>query len=162
MGLQNTILVKGNNPVDEAIASGVVTPGNLIERISTGAVRRHATAGGNVAALVAKEDDLQGNGITDNYADEERVFFYAPQPGDVLNMLLKNGETAVIGSFLESDGAGKLQVHVPDQADVGLDSASDTTTLYSAQIKFQAIEAVDMSGSSGADPNDGRILVEVV
>ena len=72
--------------------------------------------------------------------------------------ILKEGETAVIGSELESAGDGDMQVHTADTADEGLDSASDTTTIYQEAIVGIALEAKDLSDSSGADPATRRIL----
>lgn len=159
MGSEKTVLVVGVNDVKEEVATAaVITPGQFIERTSTGAVQRHSTAGGSMAGLIAKEDDLQGKGINDDYAVSTRVFFYALKPGDVVNALLKEGENAAIGNFLESAGDGDVQVHVADSHSG--DSAQDTN--ITNQVKLQAIEAVDLSDSSGADPATRRILCEVV
>ena len=148
----NTVLVMSDFSLPkEAAAAGTITPGMLIERISAGTVRAHAAAGQNAVPLFALEDDLQGNDIDDDYAALDNVLFRHFLPGDEVYTLLNDGETAVIGSFLESAGNGKLQVHT---------ASSAGAVEYPKAIVATALEAVDMSGSSGADP-DGRILVEI-
>lgn len=146
-----TIVLKGQGVRREAVANAAITPGMLVEIMSTGKIRKHATAGGNMVQMFAVEDDLQGNGISTDYAASSIAQYNVMQRGDEVFALLKNGETAVIGSLLESDGAGQLQVHVAD------DSSSP---VVSNQIVGVAVEAVDMSGSSGADPS-GRIKVMI-
>jgi len=135
---------------NEAKADAGITPGHLLERTSTG-VKVHATASGNVVPkLVAIENDLQGDEIGTAYTTGARVQFIAARPGDQLYMLLKDGETASVGSLLKSGGTGALQVY----------TAASGEPDYVEAIVGVALEAVDMSGSSGADPS-GRILVEI-
>jgi len=142
--MANTILIiNHSNSFFEADAAAAITPGHLVELDSSGDVQPHSTAKGNAAKQFAIEDALQGNGITDAYSADDVVRVWTPQPGDVVNALLSDGETAVIGTFLESNGDGTLQVYT-DGVIIG-----------------QAISAVDMSGSSGADPS-ARILVRII
>jgi len=148
---KNTIKVKNYASVrEEMVAVGAITPGHLVEIDSAGEVQVHSTAGGNVLPMFALEDELQGKKITDAYVADDKVQVWIPGRGDVVYALLKDGETAVIGSWLESAGDGTLQVHAAD-------STGDYLPL---QIVGQAIEAVDMSVSSGADPT-GRIQVRI-
>ena len=74
------------------------------------------------------------------------------KPGDEVYGLLANGETAVIGSKLESYGDGTLRV-------VDADASFDQIGVQS--IVGIALTAVDMSGSSGVDPS-GRIHVMII
>jgi len=138
--------------INEYVANAAITPGHLVELMSTNKVRKHSTAGGIAARMFALEDELQGNAITDDYAAAAPVQVWCCVPGEEVYAFLKNGENVVIGDFLESAGNGELQKHVADSgagANVGL------------QIVAQALEAVDMSDSSGADPS-GRIEVRIV
>ena len=149
---KNTIkLKKYTDVIEEFVANAAITPGHLVEVMSTGKVRVHATAGGNVLPMFALEDELQGKGIDDAYAANAPVQVWIPNRGDIVNCLLKDGQNVAIGDFLESAGNGKLQKHVADS----------TGDIYTQSIVAQAIEAVDMSGSSGEDP-DGRIQVRIV
>ena len=54
--------------INERVANAAITPGMLIEIMSTNKVRAHATAQGNAAKIFALEDELQGKGIDDNYS----------------------------------------------------------------------------------------------
>lgn len=156
--MANTIkLKKYSDVIVEAVANATITPGMLIELMSTGKVRAHATAGGNVVGMMfALEDELQGNGIDDDYAALDQVQCWIPYRGDEVNAILKNGENVAIGDYLESAGNGELQKYVID-----VDSSNDITNIYPTQIVGVALEAVNMSGSSAADP-DGRIRVRIV
>ena len=149
----NTIIIKGLGVRNEAIANAAITPGHLVELMSTAKVRVHATAGGaGVERAFAVEDDLQGNDIADAYSAGDMVQYNIMLPGDEVYALLANGENASIGSKLESAGDGTLRV-------VDTDTSVGTIAIQS-QVAV-ALEAVDMSGSSGADPS-GRIKVRIM
>jgi len=154
---KNTIRVKSYVDVmEEMKATAIVTPGMLCEEDPAGTqaapfVKPHSTAEGNAMPLFAIEDESQGKGIDDNYAVDDKVQVWTANRGDWVYALLANGETAAINDDLVSNGDGYLRVHVPD------DSGSIQTNAIVARAK----EAVDMSGSSGADPS-GRILVVAV
>jgi len=151
--MSNTIkLKKYVDVVEEYEANAAITPGMLIEIMSTGKVRAHANTGQTALPMFALEDELQGNGIADAYASGDRVQAWVASRGEIVYALLANGETAVIGSFLESNGDGYLKVYSADSAGV---------VEYPSSIVGQALEAVDMSGSSGADPS-GRIKVRII
>lgn len=149
---KHTIKIKKYSDVIEEITATAVaiTPGYLLELTSAGLVQAHATAAGNVLPMFALEDELQGNGIDDAYAVSAKVQVWIPGRGDQVYALLNDGETVVIGDFLESAGNGKLQKHTSASADV-----------YLNPIVGVAVEAVDMSGSSGVD-SDGRIIVRIL
>ena len=142
-----TITVKGDPVVDEYAAAAAITPGHLVEIASTGKVQVHSTSAGPARTCFALEDDLQGNEIGEAYAADDRVQVGTFKPGDRVFALLADGENASIGSKLESNGDGTLKVYD------GTASAGDLQTIIG-----EATEAVDMSGSSGADPS-GRITV---
>ncbi len=128
------VLIGSDSRHEEALASAAITPGDLIEVISTGKVRRHATAGGVAERLFALEDALQGRAISTDYAADERVAIVVAQPGDVIYAQLSGGETAVIGSQLTSNGDGKLKV-----------------ATGSNHVIAVAVEAVDSSDSNDVD-----------
>lgn len=160
MSSAKTIILKGLGIRKEAAASGAVTPGHLVEKISTGAVKAHATAGGNAQKAFAVENDLIGATIDTDYASASRVQYNVMTRGEEVNALLANGQTVVIGDPLESAGDGTLQKHTPDTESLGADSSANLTTIYSDQIVGYAMEAVDMSDSSAADPS-ARIAIEI-
>lgn len=148
----NTIVLKGPVQRIEGTANAAITPGHLCELMSTGKYRKHATLGGNAEKLFAIEDDHQGNGISTDYAAAAQVQMVACSPGAEIYALLNNGENAAVGNFLESAGNGTLQV---------LDADASVGLVKTNSIVAVALEAVDMSGSSGVDPS-GRIKVRVV
>lgn len=131
--------------VDEYTAAAAITPGMLVELTSDGEVQAHSSAAGAAEKMFATEDQFQGKTIADAYAADDLVQCWFPQRGDVVYALLANGEDASIGDKLVSDGNGALAV-------VG--SGEDNVIAV-------ALEAVDMSGSSGVDPS-GRIIVRIV
>lgn len=150
---KKTIKLKNySKVVEEMVAVGVITPGMFLEETSAGLVQAHSGAGANLIQMVATEDEMQGKSISDDYAVGYPVQVWIPGRGDQVFAILEDGETIVIGDFLESAGNGKVQKHVDDLA------AADNKT---NQIIGVAIEAVDMSDSSGADPSP-RIAIRII
>lgn len=148
-----TITLKGTPVREELVAAGTITPGFLCERTSSGTVQAHSTAGGNCSAMFALEDDLQGNGITDDYSAADLVQLGNYRNGDWVYALLANGENASNGDFLESQGDGYLRV---------VDADASVGAIAVKSVVAQAMEAVDLSDSSGADPSTYRIKVKVI
>ncbi len=141
---KNTIKVKKYaDVIEELTATAVaITPGALLERTTAGLVQACTATTGAVLPMFALEDELQGKGIDDNYAVSAQIQCWIPGRGDMVYALLEDGEDVEIGEFLESAGNGKLQV------------------LTTGQPIGVAVEAVDDSGSSGADT--GRIIVQII
>lgn len=153
---KKTIKIKKySDVIEELVANAAITPGHLVEVMSTGKVRVHASAGGNALPMFALEDELQGRGITTAFAADEPVQVWVPYRGDMVYAILKDGEDVAVGDFLESAGDGTLQKHTADAAD-----SDDSINILGNQIVGTAVTAVDMSGSTGADP-DGRIIVRI-
>lgn len=155
----NTIKVKKYlDIIKEKVANAAITPGMLIELMSTGKVRAHATSGGNALPMFALEDELQGNGIDTDYAADGQVQCWYPQRGEEVYAIIADGEAIAIGDFLVSNGDGYLIEHVAEiQSDV-------EPTL---QIVARALEACDVSDSSGGESSGAlgyakRCLVEIV
>ncbi|MGH2611291.1 MAG: hypothetical protein ACRDHF_19600 [Tepidiformaceae bacterium] len=108
--MPKTIALKGDYVLKEREANAAITPGDLVEIMSTGKLRRHATLGGPAQKAFALEQDLIGRGIDDNYAVDESVRYGVFQQGAEVFAWLQINESCVIGDFLESDAAGKLAV----------------------------------------------------
>lgn len=153
MSTSNTVKLKKYQDINmEFVANAAITPGHLVELMSTNKVRAHATASGNaLPKMFALEDELQGKEIDDDYAAADPVQVWVCQPGEVVNALLKDGETIVIGDALESAGDGTLQKVAADS----------TGIYYYNQIVGIALEALDLSGSSGAETTY-RLAVMIV
>jgi len=152
----NTIkLKKYLDIIEEITATAVaITPGMLLELTSSCTVQAHSSAGGNVLHMFALEDELQGNGIDDNYAASAKIQVWVPVRGECVYAILADGENVSCGDFLESNGAGLLQKHNPDE----FESDESIAAIYTNQIVGQAIECVDLSGSSGIESSGGEGL----
>lgn len=158
-----TITVDSDVPVRESTASGAITPGQLVEQNAATTYRRHANSAQDAATIFATEDDLQGKEITDNYATASKMFFKNFRRGDKVWALLANGQTAAVNALLESNGDGDLKVHTAPVFDSdGTFPGAVGGSLYTHAIVARAVEAVDLSGSSAADPSTRRILVEIM
>ena len=141
---KNTIkLKKYLNVIEEYEAAAAIIPGELIELTTAGTVQVHSTASGNCLPMFALEDELQGKGIDEAYAAGDQVQVWIPTRGDQVYAILADGNDVEIGNFLESNGAGELQLHA------GLDVGSGGVVEYAEPIVAVALEAVTLSGSSG-------------
>jgi hypothetical protein len=155
---KNTIKVTNySNVIEEFDAVAAITPGMLIEPTSADKVQAHSTQGGNATPMFALEDDLQGNGIDDAYSANNKVQCWVPGRGDMVYAILADGENVVIGDYLDSDGDGALRKHVAD----------DSGSIQVKAIVAQAVEALDLSDSSGGESSgalgyDKRILARIV
>jgi hypothetical protein len=150
---KNTIkLKKYSDNQQEHVASAAITPGMLLEFDSNNKVKPHATAGANAQPIFALEDELQGNGINDAYASGDPVQVWFPAPGDEVYAIVKDDTVAITkGDYLESAGGGYVQKHSADTETLGADSSGNLASIYSQQIVLQAMESVNLSGSSGAE-----------
>lgn len=143
----NTIKVKKySDVIEEMVASAAITPGMLLIIESTGKVKAHNQADKDVFPIFALEDELQGKGIDDAYAANAPVQCWIPYRGDIVNAILADGQRVVIGDPLTSDGYGRLKKHVTDTG-----ASAVPWTVYPEQIVGYAAEALDLSGSSGAE-----------
>lgn len=164
MSVLKTIKAKSYLDINnEFAAAAAITPGMLIELTSAGTVQAHSNAGQNAIKMFATEDALQGNSVDDAYAAADLVQCWCPVPGDQVSAILADGENVAIGDFLESNGAGKLQKHVADVE--SFESAeAGAITVYPGQLVGIALEAKDLSDSSGVESSgnigyDKRIIV---
>lgn len=154
---KNTIRLKNySNVFEELVAAAAITPGHLVELNSDGKAQVHANAGLNALPMFAEEDDNQGNGIDVEYAADDPVRVWIPGRGDMVNAILADGQNVAIGDFLESAGDGTLQKHVADSSGA----------ISTNQIVGVALEALDLSDSSGAESSgalgyDKRIQIRV-
>ena len=143
----NTIKVKKySDVIEEKVASAAITPGMLLIIESTGKVKAHNQADKDVFPIFALEDELQGKGIDDAYAANAPVQCWIPYRGDIVNAILADGQNVAIGDPLTSDGYGRLKKHVTDTG-----ASTVPWTVYPEQIVGYAAEALDLSGSSGAE-----------
>ncbi len=144
---KNTIKLKKYLDVNvEYPANAAITPGNLIELLSTGKVRKHTAEGGLTLPMFALEDELQGRDIDTNYAEDAPVQCWIAQRGEEVYALIADGEDVSVADKLASNGDGTLKVVESDDVPIAI-----------------ALEAIDLSGSSGTYPATGfRIKVRIL
>jgi hypothetical protein len=146
----NTIKIKKySDVIEEMIAAAAIYPGMVVEMDSAGKAKVHATAGGTVVPImVALEDELQGKGIDDAYAANDKVQVWIPNSGDQFYGIIADGQTIAKGDLLESDGYGRLQKHVPDKG--------SQDSIYQAAIVGVALDTV--STAAGSEDSDINFL----
>jgi len=140
----NTIHLGGRvEVVNDIVASEAITPGHLIERHSasgTPKFRKHATAGGDTGAIVAREQSMLNRDVDTAYASGDLVEAIILAPGATAWMLVASGANITAGQKLESAGNGLLRA------------------IASGKALFTAL--VDTNNSAG--PSTMRIKVEAL
>lgn len=125
----NTILLYdgGFAPVrdNEHVASGVITPGMIIEQVFDQAVaapkyRANASATEIVSLIVAGEQSWMNLGVDDNYADGDLVDAIYLKPGSIIWGLVASGQNIQMSELLQSAGDGTLKTATATTADAGL------------------------------------------
>lgn len=158
----NKIVLVGEGRHEEGLADVAVMPGMAIRLQADGGYSPE-TLDPTVAALrglkIAKEAGIIGSpyldGITNGqrgtvdaqYAIGSQIFFYIPTRGDILNVLVKSGETVAVGDalYVEGSTSGKFRKQANATLTVGTTPA--VTTPVAAQL--EALEA--SGGALGAD-----------
>ena len=147
----HNVILSGSVTKREAIGSGAITPGHLLQLNSTaGQVKVHATSGGDAAPIFARENESIGGKISTAYSSADTVHYFIAHPGAVVYALVAAGASAItVGDPLESAGDGTLKKHTAKAWDVGV-TTSINETQYSAPIVARALESKDNSGGSAA------------
>jgi hypothetical protein len=146
----NTILLKGERVMREAQANAAITPGHLVETMSTGKIRKHSTAAGNAKTQFAVENELAAKEISVDYAADDTCFYMICDGCNEVNALVAAAAPAITrGDFLESAGDGTLRKVVV---------AAATSSAQRNSVVAIALESVDNSG--GGTPV--RLKVEVL
>lgn len=105
----NTIVLAGFGHHEEGVADAAISPGEAVRMAADGKYDPETLAPALAAGLglkIAKEDGLQGNPVTEAYAQNDRLFFYNAQPGDRVHALVKLGEDIDVGDLLAVEGSG--------------------------------------------------------
>ncbi len=140
----NTIrITQPSAVVNDLVASAAITPGHLVERFNSSGVpkfRKHATAGGDTARLVALDQMMLNLDVDTAYAAGDLVEVGVFRPGDVAWMLVASGEGIVAGQKLESKGDGTLRSNAAGTAlFTALEAVDNSAGLTAARIKAEAI-----------------------
>lgn len=136
----NQIQLNGEFLLKEKVANAAISPGMLIEEMSTGKVRAHATEGGYAERAVAVEDALQGNGIDDDYAADDQVSYHLVSPGAEVQMMIQAGQDIAVGDKLISAGDGTL-----------IENGQESSGVTVRQIIAVAIADLDLTDSDAVD-----------
>jgi len=167
---KNTIVIKeaGSNIREEYIANAAITPGMLVEIMSTGKVCAHASKKALAERMFAVEDSLQGKGIDDVYAATDQVPCAILRAGDWVNAFIRDGENLSIGDKVCSNGDGTLikwEIGSGNSSDWNEDNPEVLTSFAAAPVGVM-MEAINLSGSSGTESStlvgDRRALVRVM
>lgn len=152
-------VVLGGDPIsrEAPAADGPITPGMFVLLLTAGTVRPHNVAGAQGCNLVAREMELVGLAIDDDYETGDQVLYCAAKPGDRFYAFLADGETVVPGALLESDGAGALQALTAGVVTDDGEGAVTAVTLP-GHACARALETVDNAEGGAA----ARIKVEIV
>lgn len=140
----NTIWLGGERvDVNDVVASEAITPGHLIERFNSSGTpkfRKHATAGGKTAPIIALDQSMMNKGVDDAYAADDLVDAAVGMNGSTFWALIASGQNIAAGEQLESAGDGTLRI------------------LASGEPLFTCLEGVNNS----AGPSTARIKVETI
>ena len=141
---RHTIITVGSGTQKEAPANAAITPGQLIELLSTGKIQKQATAATDNPRSVAIENYLKGDTINDDYVADDQVLYRTFKRGDEVLLIMKDAQAATaIGDTLEAAVDGEVQ------------------RLAAGVPMFEALEAIDVSGGSVA-LDDRRFVCRVL
>lgn len=144
-----TISILGKFIGKEYDAAAAITPGDLLELASATTVQKHSTANANAAKMFARENDIFGKNIDDDYAANDVVLCGLYERGAEVYARVAAGTAAItVGAALASAGDGTVQP---------VTASAATTEAQRDGIVGYALEAVDNSGGGSAV----RIRMEV-
>ena len=135
-----TVILKRYNDVQfEAIAHEAITPGSLVEVMSTGKIKNHATAQGNAIPYFVIEDAIMGKTIDDNVAQGDLARVMVAGRGDEVNAILNTSQTIVVGDLLASAGDGTLEEFTAIKCDSNASAGAVTTPLQAVAVALEAV-----------------------
>ncbi len=117
--MTRTIALKGDFIRKEGESSGVITPGHLVEFGGSQDIDVHGAAAGEARKAFALENDLIGDGIDDDYAQNDTVQYGVFVPGAEVYAWLEYGQTTAIGDAMVSAGDGTLQLFIESSDEKG-------------------------------------------
>lgn len=125
---------------EDAAAAGVIMPGMLIVRNTSGLWIAHGTAAGTLAPRdFAMERDEMGKDMDTAYAIGDRVKVAHLCAGERVNALLETANNVAIGAELESNGAGALQIKTTGIGVAIALEAINNVSGVNARIRVQVI-----------------------
>lgn len=137
--MKTVILKRFNNVQFEAIANEAITPGSLVEVMSTGKIKNHATAQGNAIPYFVIEDAIMGKTINDNVAKDDLARVMVAGRGDEVYAILAASQTIVVGDLLASAGSGALRKFTAIKCDSDASVGAVTTPLQAVAVALEAV-----------------------
>lgn len=137
--MKTVILKRYNNVQFEAIAHEAITPGSLVEVMSSGKIKNHATAQGNAIPYFVIEDAIMGKTIDDNVAQGDLARVMVAGRGDEVNAILDTSQTIVVGDLLASAGDGTLEEFTAIKCDSNASAGAVTTPLQAVAVALEAV-----------------------
>lgn len=137
--MKTVILKRYNNVQFEAIANEAITPGSLVEVMSTGKIKNHATAQGNAIPYFVIEDAIMGKTINDNVAKDDLARVMVAGRGDEVYAILDTLQTIVVGDLLASAGDGTLEKFTAIKCDSDASAGAVTTPLQAVAVALEAV-----------------------
>ena len=139
--MPNTVILRGDPVRREDRATGVITPGHLIEFASNDRLQVHSTSGGGAARMFALECDYIGDPVTEAYAADDRIPYADCAPGDIVWAHLASGQNVARGDYLMSNGSGALTAQTGSNfrcAQADEDANASTGIAAAGTLRFRA------------------------
>ena len=93
----------------EGICLTACPPGTLLKQLATGLeVQDNDSADFGEPFIVADKNSLMSKSITDNWTVDESMSAILAQPGNILNVLVADAQTLIIGDALSANATGQL------------------------------------------------------
>jgi hypothetical protein len=138
--MKTVILKRYNNVQFEAIANEAITPGSLVEVMSTGKIKNHATAQGNAIPYFVIEDAIMGKTINDKVAKDDLARVMVAGRGDEVYAILATSQTILVGDLLASAGGlGALEKFTAIKCDSNASAGAVTTPLQAVAVALEAV-----------------------
>lgn len=148
--MPNTVLLRGDPLASEGtVITAVITPGMAVTPAGGSVARSGAAA---ISPSFARENELTGEGIDDDYAIGDRCYYWTPRKGDWFYAILGASQTIAAGASLSTGANGVLV------AATAASQSGDTpfAVTFATPVVARALEAVTTTGAVA------RIKVEVV
>lgn len=109
VSINNKIHQRGPFTAIELPANAALSPGHLLEEISTGKLQKATLGAIGHEKIFAQEDALQGKTTADAYAADDMVQAYIELPGNRTQAMCHAGTNYTVGMRLSSNGDGTLK-----------------------------------------------------
>ena len=178
MTIPNRIVLISHGRHDELPGNGTgpYYPGMLGAVNSSSQIIAHNVAGGGGPLMVIKEDALAGLDITQHLGVSDAIPFQRPARGDLLLMLLQNGQNVAAQTPLMSAGDGTLMaalvnpIYQITAASTGITNTATPTTFSNGTYTFPAnvLQAGDVihitgkavvSAQNSTNTHDVKVLI---